>query len=117
MNEIGEVIEIKAASCREFDLNEIAHYIRNYSTGGYPLSWSWDYNNPTIVIKNKALRFTVSGHLHNGHVYIVLNGLDYFDAYYTSNRGTIKKISKDIFVGDLPEILDIDIERIPIYKH
>ena len=107
-NEVGQLFNVRKAVCREFDLQEIANYIR-------PYSWSWGYRNAGIACKNKALRFTVSGHHHKGYVYIVLSGMDLFDIYYTTNQGKIKKISKDIYLDMLIETLDVDIERIAAY--
>jgi hypothetical protein len=116
-NQIGEVIDINKAACREFNLNEIHKYVRMATNGGLPLSWSWGFKSPIIMVKDKALRFTVRGHHHKGHVHIVLNGADLFDIYYCSSRGVIKKISKDIFIENLVETLDDNIEYIPEYKH
>lgn len=36
--------------------------------------------------------------------------------FYTSNTGTIKKISDDIFISDLIDVLDKEIERIKSYE-
>jgi len=115
-NAIGEKIDVKKASCREWDLQEHYKYIKQAApSGGFPYSWSWGFNSPVIVVKNKALRFTVQGHFHKGHVYIVLDFMDTFTIYYTSNQGNIKKISKDIYIDQLIEVLDNEIERIPKY--
>ena len=107
-NEVGQLFNVHKAVCREFDLNEIHRYIR-------PYSWSWGYRKAGTVVNKKCFRFTVSGHHHKGHVYIVLSGMDLFDIYYTTNQGKIKKISKDIYLDMLIDTLDIDIERIPEY--
>lgn len=115
MNEVGEVLNIQKAVCREFDVNEIFQYVRRASNGACPISWSWGFNNPMIAIKNKALRFTVQGHHHKGHVYIVLDFMDTFTIYFTTNRGTIKKISADVYIDVLVNVLDTQIERIPEY--
>jgi hypothetical protein len=113
MNTVGEKINIEKAVCREFDIQKIHKYVAG---SGPARAWSWGFNNPVIVVKDKAYRFTVQGHHHNGHVYIVLNGLDTFTIYYTSNRGTIKKISEMVYIDMLIETIDIDVERIPEYK-
>ena len=117
MNQITEILDLKKATCREFDVNEIYQYIRKANNGSMPLSWSWGFNNPVMVSRNKALRFTVQGHHHNGYVYIVLNFMDLFDIYYTSKSDVIKKISNDVYIDMLIEVLDNEIERIPEYKH
>ena len=62
-----------------------------------------------------CLRFMVHGHHHKGHVYLVVNGSDLFDAHLTTSRGTIKKTITDIYLEDLVDRLDEEIERIPQY--
>jgi len=114
-NEVGQLFNVRKPVCREFDLQEIANYVRRASNGINPYSWSWGYRAAGIAHKDKALRFTVSGHHHKGYVYIVLSGMDLFDIYYTTNQGKIKKISKDIYLDMLIDILDRDIERISTY--
>ena len=112
MNEIGEKIDIDIAVSREMD---IQHLNKVVGGSGASRAWSWGFNNPVIAVKNKAYRFTVQGHHHKGHVYIVLNFMDTFDIYYTSNRGTIKKKSEGIYIDMLIDELDIKIERIDEY--
>lgn len=114
-NEVGQLFNVHKAVCREFDLNEIHKYIRRASNGMNPYSWSWGFRAAGIACKDKTLRFTVSGNWHKGYVYIVLSGLDLFDIYYTTNQGKIKKISKDIYLDMLIDVLDRDIERLPEY--
>lgn len=112
MNEIGEKINLKKAVCREMNINEI-HQIVGGS--GLNRAGSWGFRAGTITIKNLAYRFTVSGHHHKGHVHIVLNFMDTFDIYYTSNRGTIKKKSENVYIDQLIETLDNEIERLDEY--
>ena len=114
MNQISEKIDYKelAKQGREFNITDIHYIITN--TGAIVMSWG--FRNPVIMVENRVYRFTVSGHHHKGHVYIVLNGLDLFDIYYTSNRGTIKKISNDVYIDSLVNTLDSDIERISEYS-
>lgn len=114
MNNINEIIEVKEIKSREFDLVELHKIVAG---SGIMRAGSWGFRNALIMVKNRVYRFTVSGHHHKGHVYIVLNGMDLFDIYYTSNRGTIKKISNDVYIEDLIDTLDIDIERIEKYVH
>jgi hypothetical protein len=116
-NKVGDILNIKSAICREFDLDEIFRYVRSAGNGGFPLSWSWGLEKPCIVIKNKALRFRVHGHHHKGLVYIVLAGSDTFTIFYTTIQDKIVKIAEDVYIDQLIEVLDIDIERIAEYKH
>lgn len=112
MNEIGEKINLEKAVCREFSIPEIHSVVGG---SGPSRAWSWGFNSPAIAVKNKAYRFTVQGHHHKGHVYIVLNFMDTFDVYYTSNRGTIKKKSEGVYIDVLIDTLDREIERIDEY--
>jgi hypothetical protein len=77
--------------------------------------WSWGASAWTKM-NDYCLRFAVNGHHHQGHVYLVVNGLDLFDIYLTSNKGTIKEIITDIYIEDLVEVVDNHVERIAAYK-
>lgn len=76
--------------------------------------WSWGAHAWTRM-NDCCLRFTVSGHHHRGHVYLVVNGSDLFDIYLTSNRGTIRHTITDIDVDCLVDVIDEAVERIPAY--
>jgi hypothetical protein len=115
MNNIGEKIEtsVIVKSCRQFDITELMSLLRHDMNK----FWSWGSHAFTIDNKNntKMFRMTVSGHHHKGHLYIFLNGLDLFDVYLTSNRGTIKDIIKDQYFDMLVDSIDRRIERIARY--
>lgn len=111
-NEIGCTYDPFAAACREFDVNEIHRFIAG---SGPSRAWSWGFTNPLVIIKNKVYRFTVNGHHHRGYVYVTLGFSDTFTIHYTSNRGTIKKIAEEVYIDELINRLDEDIERIPEY--
>jgi len=112
MNEIGEKINLEKAVCREMSIEEIHRVVAG---SGQTRAGSWGLKNAGVTIKNKAYRFTVSGHHHKGHVHIVLNFMDTFDIYYTNNRGTIKKKDEGIYIMELIETLDNAIERLDEY--
>jgi len=112
-NQIGDKFDPFAAACREFDVNEIHRFIAG---SGPTRAWSWGFCNPVIIKKNQIYRFTVNGHHHRGYVYISLAFSDTFTVYYTSNRNTIKKISEMVYIDELIDRLDEDIEKIPIYQ-
>ena len=112
MNNIGEKIDLKKAVCREMSIKEIHQVV---ASSGLNRAGSWGFHNAVETVKNKAYRFTVNGHHHKGHVHIVLNFMDTFDIYYTSNQGTIKKKSKGIYIDMLIDVLDKEIERIDEY--
>lgn len=115
MNQINEEINIKEASCREMYIPDLMALLR--SSGCVMMSWG--SHNFTIDKKNdtRMFRMNVQGHHHKGHVYIFLNGLDLFDVYLTSNRGTIKDRTDEqgLYFDQLVEWIDEKVERIPEY--
>lgn len=113
MNLVSEIFNAKKAACREFNIQEINYYINHY----LPYVWSWGFENPKIVIKNKAYRFEVNGHLHKGYVYIILDGSDTFTIYYTDINDVIQKITDNVYIDELLSILDKDIEKIDEYEY
>ena len=92
------------------DANETLSLLQSYRQK----FWSWGAHAFTRIGK-KALRMTVQGHHHKGHVYICVNGKDLYDVYLCSNRGNIKEVINDIYVEDLFDVMDAKIERIPEY--
>lgn len=112
MNEVKEIFVPEKAVCREMSIKELHAVV----TSNYMIrAATWSFTKPTIMVKDKCYRFRVSGHHHKGHVYIILNGLDLFDIYFTSIHGVIKKIKSDVYVMDLVDTLDNEIERLPEY--
>ena len=110
MNLVGEKINTDEAKCRPFDVKELHGAI----AGTGAIRMSWGFNRP-FSIEDTGYRFNVQGHHHRGYVYIFLNGMDLFDIYYTSTQNNIKKVRNDIYIDQLIEILDTDIEKIPEY--
>ena len=99
-------------SAREFDCKDLLH---NYFMKHGYLFWSWGASMYTIV-DSKCLKFAVKGRNHKGHVYVVLNGLDLFDVYLTSTHGNIKKTLNDLYIDQLFNAMDSNIEKLPAYK-
>ena len=117
MNTISEIINPSEIikGCREINPKELISLLQSNRN----IFWSWGAHN-FIVDRMKSprmFRMLVNGHHHKGHVYIFLNGLDLFDVYYTSNRGTIKKISKDLYFDMLVNDIDTTIKKISAYQH
>ena len=107
---IGDKIEVNKIVCRELDVDDLVKLLTYNKT----IFWSWG-SHAFVNLGNKGLRFKVNGHHHKGHVYIVLNGSDLFDVYYTTIRGTIKDIHTDLYFDVLVETIDNKIERIEKY--
>ena len=96
---------------REMNFNELLQLLKRYG----PKFWSWGahaFQN----IGNKALRMTVNGHHHKGHVYISVNGMDLYDVLLTSRQGTKVQEIKDLYFDQLFEAIDNRIERIAAYR-
>jgi hypothetical protein len=97
---------------REFESAQelVRHWSKN------PIVWSWGAH-AWKLIDGKVLRFTVNGHHHKGHVYIMVNGSDLFDVFLTSSQGNIKKVINDVYLEDVTEVIDIAVEKIDKYNH
>lgn len=115
MNTVGEVLNLKEASCREIYLPDLMMLLR--SSGN--VFFSWGARDFTVDKKNdpKVFRMTVSGHHHKGYVYIFLNGLDLFDVYLTTRKDIIKERTSEmgLYFDQLVDWIDERIERIPEY--
>jgi hypothetical protein len=105
-NKVGDIFNIRKASCREMNMADLWDIITDNPT----IPMSWGLHN-RVCYGKIGMRFNVQGYKHRGFVYIVLNGSDLFDVYYTSNRDTIKKISKNLYYDQLLEVLDFEIEK------
>ena len=81
-----------------------------------PIVWSWGFHNPTIY-NDKVLGFNVNGHLHKGKVFLAVNGSDLFEIYFTSHKGEIMQVQKDVYLEDLTTTIDNVVEKIPQYKY
>ncbi len=71
----------------------------------------------SFISNGKFLRFTVSGHHHNGYVYISVNGLDMFDVHITTFKNEIVHQMKNLYDSSLRDAIDEKVEKIPAYKH
>lgn len=112
---IGDILDINKAvyGCREYDIQQIFRLIKS---SGY-IWMSWGMRSAAIEVENKSLRFRVNGHHHKGTVHIVLDFTDTFTIYYTTLiKNEIVKITEGVYIEDLIDILDTDIEKIPAYN-
>lgn len=115
MNEIGEIINTKEASCREIYVPDLMMLLQDSGR----IFMSWGPHNFTVDKKKgtQMFRMNVQGFHHKGHVYIFLNGLDLFDVYLTTTQGTIKDRTDEmgIYNDQLVDWIDEKVERIPDY--
>lgn len=106
-----EAIDINKKGNREFySMLELVNVLRKN-----PIVWSWGAHAWTKMNKY-FLRFKVNAHRHKGHIYICVNGADLFDIYLTTIRGNTVKVFNDVYVSDLIETIDNEIEKIPEYN-
>ena len=110
MSQKIEPAEFLKTHCEFSTMNELVRTLARLQT-----VWSWGANN-WVRINQNCLRFTVQGRHHRGHVYLVVNFADLFDVYLTSNRGTVKKTIESVFVDDLVDVIDAEVEYVPQYK-
>jgi hypothetical protein len=113
MNEIKEKFDPKTARCREMYLPDLMTILKQSPY----VFMSWGCSK--IVIDQspnpRVVRLTVNGNHHKGYVYIVLNGMDLFDVYLTSNQDTIRDKIEGLYFDQLSEWIDDKIEKVPEY--
>jgi hypothetical protein len=106
----------------KIDLNELSNSSRTQDGNGTmkvlrhnaPVFFSWGGHGFTMI-NNKVLKFSVNGHHHKGHVYVVVNGSDLYDVYLTTSHKNIVKEMKDIYFDELQDRIDCAIERVDSY--
>ena len=106
----GEKIDVTKIVCRELNVLELVQLLKQ----DIRVYFSWG-THALRNLYNKGLRMMVNGHHHKGHVYIVLNGMDLFDVYYTTSKGTIVDTDTDLYFDMLVNAIDKRVERIDKY--
>lgn len=108
---IGEKIDSKVIGTREFySMTEFFNTIKRTTKVMCWGAHAWTKMNKYV------LRFKVEAHRHKGHIYVCVNGADYFDVYLTTTHGKITHVFNDVFLGDFITLVDDRIERIEDYK-
>ena len=95
------------------DWNDANELVKAWSHNA--IVWSWGAHAWKLY-NRKFLRFSVNGHLHKGHVWIMVNGHDLFDVYFTSTQGNIKQEVHEVYLDELTNSIDIIVERQPNYQ-
>lgn len=123
INEVGNVIDVNKAACRDMDLSVLLGYLKAdifkfWSWGAHAFTTNTDIwqDNKIILRANSMFRMRVKGHHHKGHVYIFLNGSDLFDVYLTNLKGQIKKKIEGLYNDQLADWIDENVEKIPAYS-
>lgn len=84
--------------------------IRQFFAMHGPLVWCWGAEN-YAKISDSTMRFEVSGLIHQGFVYILLNSGDMFDVYIVGWDGKIKEVFGDVFLDQLVGTIDQAVEQ------
>jgi len=99
-------LEISKVAELPFDLKEIYKMLAHNIIG-----MSWGINRPSLY-KDTVLAFKVQGYVHRWWVYITLSYDDTFRIYLTkSNRTSIVKDIKWVYIDELRDVLDSYIEK------
>lgn len=107
MNTPGEKINIEEIikTSRDFNCLEFKQFLHMH---GRPF-WCWGAH-AWMNLRNRGLRFMVSGLKHSGHVYIRCNGLDLLDVYLTTSQGTIKDVIEGVYIDQVFGLMNEKIE-------
>lgn len=85
---------------REWDQTEFVNAIRRNR-----IVWCWGATAWTKM-NDYALRFKVTGYLHQGHVYLSVNAADLFVVTITTTRGKILSITEDVYIDMIVDTID-----------
>jgi len=109
---IGTLINTSELGCRDIHIDTAMQQVR-LKTAKY-ICWGADQ----YMVNKKDrygcctwFRFFVRGSKHKGWVYIELNGADYYNVYYTSQRHVIKMVDTDVDGFSLCDRIDGTIEK------
>lgn len=98
---------------REFNPMQIVKLLSSYN---YRF-WSWG-TSKYFSVPNRALVLRVNGHrLKQGYVVITLGFDDLFRIDFINKRNRLLATKKGVFVGELFDTIDHQIEFIPEYSH
>lgn len=94
-----------------FDIQETLNVLSSQT----PIIWSWGIRD-FVRYKDQALAFKVSGYLFKGNVVITLAANDTYTVHLINNRNRIIKKIEQIYFDQLVEVIDINVEKIPLYR-
>ena len=106
-------MEPSAIEHTEFDITQ---YILKILCSNLKTIWSWGFENP-IRLRN-GIKFSVSGFIFVGNIEIIYNeGTDLFDISFYNSNGLLQKRLDDIYVDQLVDVIDENVERVPDYEN
>lgn len=94
---------------RDFDLKDLWYHMRKLTK-----VWSWGVEKIHFY-ENKLLGLKVNGHHFTGIVCITLNGNDTFNIDYWQ-EGVLLDTKNEIYIDQLIDVIDLDIEFIKSYS-
>ena len=97
-------------------MENMANYIMRILRSQLMVMYSWGCSNFKALPNNEGLIFHVSGFKHDGWVKVVLDeGADLFDIFYLDNDKQIQKSQKGIYLDELVQTIDNEIEKTENY--
>jgi hypothetical protein len=119
MNQIGEVINFEEITkeSRVMNPQETIAQLKGMNVQKY-ICWGATKFTVDDTRNPRMLRFYVSGMKHKGHVYIFVNGMDMYDVYITTSKGSIVHKSGDmgLYFDMLTDWIDDRIEKVSAYR-
>ena len=96
---------------------ELARYIWSILKTQISVLLSWGINLETVGPVTNGLEFHVEGFIHKGKVKVELNeGRDLFEITLVDDLGVIVKRIEDIYLDELVNIIDRNVERTNDYN-
>ena len=95
-------------------INHTAQNILEIIRAGGPISWSWgpDKFRPTVYEKMPAMRFSVSGFVHEGDVVVALNrAADLYEVYCLDETDKVVSSQDEVFFNELVDVIDRLVEK------
>ena len=111
--EIGQELDTKEASCREFVASDAVKAVK-LNVMKF-ICWGVERFIADKTPITKFIQFDVRGLKFKGTVYLFLNGADLYDVYYVKD-GKIEDKRTDVYFDELTDVIDERIEYIESYE-
>lgn len=96
---------------------EMARYIWSIIAANPTLPMSWGVDTESFVSSEDSLEFHVQGFLHTGNVRITyIEGVDLFQVSLYNEEGNEVKRIDDVYLDNLAEVIDQNVEMADDYN-
>lgn len=96
---------------------EMARYIWSIIAANPTLPMSWEVDTDSFVCSEDSLEFHVQGFLHTGDVRITyIEGVDLFQVSLYNEEGNEAKRIDDVYLDNLAEVIDQNVEMADDYN-